>query len=384
MKYNTTTQVYRIDPDNPDLEIIKIAANMLLKGGLVAFPTETVYGLGANAFDREAIDLIFAAKQRPSSDPIIVHIASKDQLHDVAIRIPDLAKEIANQFWPGPLTIILKRNPKIPENVAAGLSTVAVRFPLHQVPLELIREAQVPIAAPSANLFMHSSPTTADHVIDDLFNHVDMIIDGGPCSIGLESTVIDLVNTPPVLLRPGGIPLEALREVIPNIILKPEYLQLNSQLSLSKSPGMLLKHYAPKAKLLLFSGSNNNVLIRMRNVALDLISQGVEVGIMATDEDIDALSDLSVHIIGLGPRAELSKIGRNLFAAMRDLDKKHVDIILVGEINRKGLGLAIWDRLIRASEGNVIDTSKHNHFETIFHSEFCEHDLHALANTNSN
>jgi L-threonylcarbamoyladenylate synthase len=201
---------------------------------------------------------------------------------------------------------------------------------------------------------MHPSPTTAQHVLDDLIGRVDIILDGGPCPIGLESTVIDLIHSDPVLLRPGGAPLELIQEVIPNISVKPEYLQVDENFTPAASPGMLSRHYSPKAKLYLVAGAGREVVTRMRKLAGDFTDAGLKVGIMAADEDAPAFEGLRVKIMRLGSRENLSQVGQNLFAGMRALDKEGVDVILAGEFSREGIGLAIWDRLVRASEGQVI------------------------------
>ena len=358
MAYSTKTQIYKVDSERPDPEIITLAAKMLIDGKLIAFPTETVYGLGANAFDSIAIDHIFEAKERPSSDPIIVHINQLKQVFDVAINIPDIAWEIADIFWPGPLTLILERNLKVPSNVSAGLNTVAIRMPSHITPQQLIKSSGVPIAAPSANLFTRPSPTTAEHVYSDLKNRVDIILDGGPCTIGIESTVVDLTEETPVLLRPGGTSLESLRQIIPNIKLLPKYLKLGNSATHSISPGMLSKHYSPKAKLLLFSGCRSDSIKKMIRFSYLLTSNGISVGVMIPQEDRAYFNEVPVAMKLLGSQGNLFQISHNLFAGMRELDKKRIDVILVRELGFEGLGLAIWDRLVRASDGLIINSSE--------------------------
>lgn len=361
MGYFAKTRVFKVDPDNPDHEIISLVSRLLVAGKLVAFPTETVYGLGANAFDSTAIGHIFEAKERPSSDPIIVHINELNQVYKVAIHVPDITWMLAEKFWPGPLTLILERNSKIPESVSAGLNTVAVRMPNHQIPRRLIECSGVPIAAPSANLFTRPSPTTAQHVYTDLKNRVDVILDGGPCAIGLESTVLDLTGEVPVLLRPGGCSIESLRHVIPSIRFKPNYLSMGKDITPIGSPGMLLKHYSPRAKLLLFTGNHAKAIKKMVHVSRELISESISVGVMVSDEDERHFDGISVKMKLLGSHENLTQISHNLFAGMRELDENGVDVILVNEYSREGLGLAIWDRLVRASEGLIINSPIQEH-----------------------
>jgi L-threonylcarbamoyladenylate synthase len=349
------TAVIQVNPSNPEAEAIERAAAVLLAGGLVAFPTETVYGLGASAFDQAAVQRIFVAKGRPASDPLIVHIAAIEQLNLVAQELPPHAHILAQAFWPGPLTLVLKRQPSIPANVSAGRDTVAVRMPNHAVPLALVARAGVPIAAPSANLFTRPSPTLAAHVLDDLGGRIDLLLDGGPTTIGLESTVIDLTQDPPALLRPGGVPIEALQHYIPTLVFHPRYLSPNQDQDAPASPGMLLKHYSPHAQLTLFTGAPERALAQMREAAHLAIAGGVKVGVMALDEEIDAFAALGAEIASIGPRHDLALVGRRIFAGMRELDRRGVDQIFVRGFERTGIGLAIWDRLVRAAEGHVVD-----------------------------
>src|SRR5437868_3415596 len=218
MEYKQT-EVIQVNPKQPDIESIARASALLQAGQLVVFPTETVYGLGADALQTGAVERIFAAKGRPYSDPLIAHIADEEDLEKVAINISPVARKLAQAFWPGPLTLILPAGPRIPRLVTAGLSTVAVRMPRHPVALALIRAAGTPVAAPSANRFMHVSPTTAQHALADLHGRVPLILDSGPCEVGVESTVLDLCSTVPTILRPGGVSLEALRTVLPDATL---------------------------------------------------------------------------------------------------------------------------------------------------------------------
>lgn len=348
------TLLLAVDPIMPDSALIAQAAALLRAGRLVAFPTETVYGLGANARDPLAVARIYQAKGRPSSDPLIVHIAAPEQVVQVALDVSAQALALARLFWPGPLTLVLRRHPDIAPNVAAGTPTVAVRMPDHPVALALIAAAGVPVAAPSANLFARPSPTTAQHVLEDLAGRIDLVLDSGATRIGLESTVVDLSEQPPAVLRPGGVPLEALRQVVPTIELRARYLRSEQQEVAAPAPGMLLKHYSPRAELLLFSGPTEPVLGQMRAVALREQTAGRRVGLLLPNEDLVCFADLPTDSYALGPRADLASVGAQLFDGLRALDRLGVDLILARGLAREGLGLAIWDRLLRATEGRVV------------------------------
>jgi L-threonylcarbamoyladenylate synthase len=350
MTYTAQTRVFKVDPSQPDPQAIRAAAAVLRSGGLVAFPTETVYGLGANALDSEAVSRIFSAKGRPVSDPIIVHLHSREQLGAVAVDVPELALELAQRFWAGPLTMVLKRHANIPPNVSAGRDTVAVRMPSHPVALALLRAVDVPVAAPSANLFARPSATTAQHVLDDLSGRVDVVLDGGATLIGVESTVLDLTKETPVVLRPGGVTLEALRTILPDVQLVSKYLRAEDEGA--EAPGMLVKHYSPRAEVRLFVGELPAVIAAMRATAQELVAVGERVGILARDDECGAFEALPVTVIPLG--TNFAEIARRLFTAMRALDEQGVDMILVRGIEQTGLGAAIWDRLLRAAEGRVI------------------------------
>ncbi len=351
MSYRAETRVLPVDALHPDAEAIEEAAGVLRRGGLVAFPTETVYGLGANARDADAVDRIFAAKGRPASDPLIVHIASIDMLDQVTQTVPPLARELVSRFFPGPLTLVLRRHPSIPPNVSAGRDTVAVRMPSHPVALALLRASGLPIAAPSANLFSRPSPTTAQHVLDDLRGRVDIVLDSGATTVGVESTVLDLTQEPPVVLRPGGVPVEALREWASDVVYTPRYLGSDEAAS---APGMLLKHYSPRAELRLFAGSGQATLDAMGIMAAALGGDDKRVGILTTDDAQAAFANLPVERVSLGRADDLEGAARRLFAALRDLDSRGVDVILAHWSAREGVGLAVWDRLVRAAEGRVL------------------------------
>ena len=349
--YRTETSCLKVDARSPEPAIIKAAAACIRRGGLVAFPTETVYGLGANAFAVGAVDKIFRAKGRPANDPLIIHIAELEQLRGIAIEIPVVADQLCHAFMPGALTLVLKKQPRIPANLTAGLDTVAVRMPDHAVALALIRESGLPIAAPSANRFSRPSPTCAQHVLDDLEGHVDVILDGGSTAIGLESTIVSLVADTPQLLRPGATSLESLRAIVPDIVYQPRYLCENGGNTWeAPAPGTMLKHYSPRATVLVFTGEDDEaVYAAMRRK----IAQHHNVGILALEAEAAEFAGQDITIASLG--ATLDDAALLLFAAMRTLDKQGVEQILVRSPKPSGLGLAIGDRLLRAAAGQVID-----------------------------
>ena len=337
----------RLDAKKPAAEAIDIAADALRMGLLVAFPTETVYGLGANALNKHAVASVFLAKERPPTDPLIVHIASVDQLDEVAREIPPLARELGRRFWPGPLTLVLKKAPHIMDLLTAGLDTVAVRVPDHPVAAALLEAAQVPIAAPSANRFSRPSPTSAQHVLDDLGDEIDIVLDAGATAIGVESSIVDLSQAEPKLLRPGGLSMEALSQVMPGLPYAPRYL---GEDELAPAPGSLLKHYSPRAPLLLFAGSDQaRVMAAMKSE----IANHQRVGIIAGNADASRLKSRNAKIERLGKNSQES--AKRLFAAMRSLDKQGVDVILARLPDKHGMGLALRDRLLRAAEGKVIE-----------------------------
>ncbi|MFZ4826935.1 MAG: L-threonylcarbamoyladenylate synthase [Phototrophicaceae bacterium] len=353
MRYTTSTSIVNIDPTHPQADLLQLAAEVIQRDGLVAFPTETVYGLGANALSETAVKRIFSAKERPYHDPIIVHIADMDALHQLAINIPEKAWRLAYAFWPGALTLVLERAPHLPSILAQDMPTLAVRMPLHPVARELIRVAQVPIAAPSANRFTRPSATTAQHVVEDLFNHVDLILDGGNATIGIESTVIDMTQDPPIILRPGGIPLEDIHQVLSEV----EWMLKNpndEDQTPSKSPGMLSKHYSPRAEVLLFEGELSRVIEAMRLKSLALRQDHKSVGVLSTDEEAHFFIETGARVISMGSTHDLEQVAHVLFRAMRVLDNQHVEKILVRGYGQQGLGAAIWDRLLRSAEGKVI------------------------------
>ncbi len=334
-----------------DQSAIQEAAALIRAGELVAFPTETVYGLGANAFDSVAIAKVFAAKGRPTTDPLIVHVSAPQALADVAVNIPALAWRLIDAFWPGPLTLIVPRGARIPPNVSAGLKTVAVRMPAHPVAAALLKAAGVPIAAPSANRFAHTSPTSAQHVFEDLADRIPLILDGGTTPIGVESTIVDVTSDPPRLLRPGGISAEAIQQISPSLEIDSHYV--TPGVEALPAPGMLLKHYSPLADLHLFEGDADAVRAAIRSTAQALTRQGQRVGLLIAQEDQPTLATLNYPTVIVGSLTDLEQVAHNLFAALRRLDGFGVEIILARAYPQHGIGQAIMDRLLRAAEGRI-------------------------------
>jgi L-threonylcarbamoyladenylate synthase len=343
------TQVLHIDPIDPAAEQIQAAAAIINAGRLVAFPTETVYGLGADALNGDAIERIYVAKQRPANDPIIAHIAHIDQLAQLVVNVPQAGYDLADALWPGPLTIVLRRGASVPANIATGLNTVAVRMPSNPVAQALIQAADTAIAAPSANTFTRPSATTAAHVLHDLGGRIDMVLDGGPTNIGLESTVVDLTGDVPLVLRPGGVIMDDLRRIMPAVKSRVQFTADEA----TTAPGQMLKHYSPSALLVLYTGPLYSVLLAMREAAAQYAADGKRVGLLVAQEDIHHLQNTGM-VCNLGHRADLKTISHNLFAKMRELDKRDIDVILARDFGRAGLGAALWDRLLRAAEGKVI------------------------------
>ena len=347
------TLILQVDSENPDPDKIQVAAEIIQKGGLVAFPTETVYGLGADALNAEAVLALFAAKKRPLDNPPIIHIANINQVYQLAKEVPAKAEALMKHFWPGPLTLIFKRSEKIPKETVAGLDTIAIRMPKHNVALALIRQSRRPIAAPSANLSGKPSPTTAKHVYDDLNGRIDAILDAGPTSIGVESTVLDLSVDPPLVLRPGGTSFEEIKKIIANVKLHP-FVNAEQDMALGQahSPGMMHKHYAPKAEVILVEGSVSAVTGKVKELAEDYRLKGAKVGILATDE---TQKEYAVNVVkSMGSRGNLETVAKNLFSRLREFDSEDVDVIIAEGVPMQGLGLAVMNRLRKASGYHII------------------------------
>ena len=347
------TLFLKVNPEKPDLTKIQLAAEIIQKGGLVAFPTETVYGVGADALNPAAVLDLFKAKKRPLDNPPIVHVADPAEVYTLVEEVPAKARILMEKFWPGPLTLIFKRSNIVPKVTVAGLDTVAIRMPKHKVALELIKLSRCPIAAPSANLAGKPSPTTAQHVYEDLNGRIDAIIDGGATNIGVESTVIDLSIDPPILLRPGGTPFEALKTVMSDIKLHV-FVKSEQELMLQeiRSPGMKHKHYAPKAEVILIEGNVQAVINKVKELSESLKHKGKKVGILATDETQTAYN--ADVIKSLGSRSNLASVAQNLFRLLRDVDAENVDIIIAEGVPSEGLGLAVMNRLRKASGYHII------------------------------
>jgi L-threonylcarbamoyladenylate synthase len=347
------TLVVSTPPDAIPADAIALAARLLRAGDVVAFPTETVYGLGADATSEAAVRRIFAAKERPLNDPLIVHLADVAQLAEVARDIPAAALQLAERFWPGPLTMVLPRNARIPALVAAGGDTIGVRVPAHPVALALLRAADIPVAAPSANRFMHTSPTTAAHVLADLNGRIACVLDGGPTQVGVESTVVDLTTIPPRLLRPGGVTLEALRAILPDIRAPEATTQNTTTAEPARAPGQMDRHYAPHTRLIVFAATGEAALATMLTEVHAALARGERVGALAADEEAATLEDAGVRVARLGPADDMAAISRRLYAALRELDTAELDLLLAHSFGRHGLGLAIEDRLRRAAGGHL-------------------------------
>ncbi|XHH08333.1 MAG: L-threonylcarbamoyladenylate synthase [Candidatus Bathyarchaeia archaeon] len=352
-KQDSKTIFFQVDPVNPDPKKIQTAAEIIQKGGLVAFPTETVYGLGANALNANAVLALFKAKNRPLDNPPILHIADPAQVYQLAKEVPKNADALMKRFWPGPLTLIFKRSEKVPRETVAGLDTVAVRMPKHNVALALIKQSGVPIAAPSANLSGKPSPTTAQHVYGDLNGRINAILDGGSTSIGVESTVLDLSVAPPVLLRPGGTPFEAIQKLLPNVVLHP-FVASEKEVALgqARSPGMMHKHYAPNAEVLLVEGTVQAVVKKIKLLSEQYKLEGKRVGVLATDETKkEYVADV---VKSMGSRFNLDTIANGLFRELREFDQENVDVILAEGVPLEGIGLAVMNRLRKASGYHII------------------------------
>jgi len=347
------TLVLKVDPQEPDIEKVRLSADFIKKGGLVAFPTETVYGLGADALNGEAVLSLFRVKRRPLDNPPIVHICDVKDVYRLAEMVPFRAKALMERFWPGPLTLIFKQSEVVPDVTVAGLDTIAVRMPRHNVALALIRESGCPIAAPSANLAGKPSPTSAEHVLDDLGGRIDAILDAGPTVVGVESTVLDLTVDPPQVLRPGGTPFEVLREALGGVELNPA-VTAEKALWMEKvrSPGVKYKHYAPDAEVVVVEGEVNAVVAKASELVKFYREEGRKVGVLATDETATCYGGCVVK--SLGSRRDLAVVARNLFRLLREFDLEGVDVIVAEGVPAEGLGLAVMNRLRKASGYHIV------------------------------
>lgn len=348
------TKLIKIDPENIDLQKLKEAANALRKGEIVAIPTETVYGLGADALNPGAVEKIFKAKGRPSDNPLIVHIADREWVDRLTRSIPEKALVLMDKLWPGPLTLVMRKSSIIPGIITAGLDTVAIRMPEHPVARELIRLAGVPVAAPSANVSGRPSTTTAQHVIDDLEGKIHMVVDSGSSRVGLESTVLDITVEPPVLLRPGGITPGQLEELIGPIEIDRTILAKTSLENTPKAPGMKYTHYSPDAQVVIIRGSDMKKQVeKITQLAKEHREAGRSVGICSTDQTTKSYSDF--FALSMGDRSNPETIAARLFALLREFDGRGVDVIIAEAVEEHEVGLAIMNRLIKAAGYDIIE-----------------------------
>jgi L-threonylcarbamoyladenylate synthase len=345
MKNRVKTEIIRVNARKPSYTIIRKAAILIRKGEVIAFPTETVYGLGANALDPSSVSKIYKIKGRPSDNPLIVHIADMKTFSTLVSKIPPKASRIISKFWPGPITLVLKKSKILPEITTGGLNTVAVRMPKNNVALELIKVSRFPIAAPSANISGKPSPTNASHVKDDLNGKIKLILDGGSTEIGIESTVIDMTQRTPVILRPGGISKESIEKEIGKVHSHKSLLGLHrNTTNINKSPGMKYRHYSPNAQVILVEGTELNAKNKIMELTQKLKSQGKKVCIMTTSKSLKVNAD-KVQYMG----KTLEAIARNLFANLREADKNNIDIVLVQGIQYNKAAFAIMNRLKKAA-----------------------------------
>lgn len=346
------TKVLKIDSAKIDDDYMKEAAALIREGELVAFPTETVYGLGADALHPEAAKKIYAAKGRPSDNPLIVHIAKFGDLVSIAREVPPQAEKLSKAFWPGPLTMIVWKNEKVPYETTGGMETVAVRMPDHPVALRLIEESGRLIAAPSANTSGKPSPTEASHVALDMDGRIPMILDGGPVGIGIESTIVDLTEDVPMILRPGYITKEMLEGVLgEEVRIDPGIIASDSDRR-PKAPGMKYKHYAPKADLVLVEGETDRVVTEINRLAAEKQNAGKKVGIIATDETMDRYQ--AEFVMSIGAREDEDAIARHLYKLLRDFDDCNVDAIYSESFATPRIGQAIMNRLLKAAGHQVL------------------------------
>lgn len=344
------TKYYVIDSDKPDFRTLAQAADILRQGGLVAFPTETVYGLGANGLDPRAVGRIFAAKGRPADNPLILHIAESHEVAKLARRVPANARALMEKYWPGPLTVVLERTGIVPDIVTGGLDTVAIRLPASEVARGLIRLAGVPVAAPSANTSGRPSPTTAQDVMADLAGKIEVIIDAGPCGIGVESTVVDCTTPVPTLLRPGGVTLEMLLETLGEVEIDSA---LGGEDAVPRAPGMKYTHYAPAAPMTLYEGEAEKAAPALLREAERLLVAGKRVGAVVSAETAPLLPSGVVKAV-YGSRHNMEEAAANLYSALRCFDGEKVDEIVAEGLSEAGLGLAVMNRLRKAAGYNIV------------------------------
>lgn len=344
------TKIVKIEDGNED-EVIREAGEILKSGGLVAFPTETVYGLGGDALKEDAARRIYSAKGRPSDNPLIVHIADIGALDELACEIPDSAYKLADAFWPGPLTMIFKKKDIVPYGTTGGLDTVAIRMPSHHVAHRLIKDSGVYIAAPSANLSGRPSPTRAEHVIEDMDGRIDMIIDGGAIEIGIESTIVDVTCEVPMILRPGYVTADMIKEVLGDVCFDETVLAHTTVKGQPKAPGMKYRHYAPKAELTIFEGENEKVVSKINELAVKYEYDGLKVGILSSNENEHKYAHGEVVVVG--SRENEHEVAAHLFDVLRHFDHIDVDVILSEGFSEDSFGQAVMNRLIKAAGHHI-------------------------------
>lgn len=352
------TVIVKINKDDINQKAITQAGEIIKKGGLVAFPTETVYGLGANALDESASAKIYQAKGRPSDNPLIAHIADVDMLKPLVKEIPEKAKVLIDNFWPGPLTLIFEKSDVVPKGTTGGLETVAVRFPDHHIAIALIKAAGVSIAAPSANISGRPSPTLGEHVIDDMEGRIDMIIDGGMVGMGLESTIVDVTVEPPMILRPGFITKEMITKAIGQVNVDPAIIGKPQEDLKPKAPGMKYRHYAPVADYKIYKGDAIDVADKIIEKANEKAAEGKRTGIITADEHLhlyEGKLDKDVMVVSLGKLEAMESIANQLFKVLRDFDKTNTEFIFGEAFSEDNVGEAIMNRLTKAAGYNVIN-----------------------------
>ena len=349
------TIIEQLNAEQMNRETLKKAGEILRKGGLVAFPTETVYGLGADALNEQAAGKIYAAKGRPSDNPLIVHIADMDSLTMITKTIPEKARIIAKKFWPGPLTMIFRKTECVPLGTTGGLDTVAVRMPDHAIAREIIRAGGGYIAAPSANTSGRPSPTTARHVEEDLAGKIDMVVDGGSVEIGVESTILDMTVEPPMILRPGAVTREMLESLVGEILVDKTLIEPNSG-NPPKAPGMKYRHYAPKAEMTILEGDISRVIEEINRMAAEKTAKGFKVGIIGTEETAGRY--VTGNFKCIGTRQDEATVAGNLYGILRDFDSDGTDYIYSESFSTCGIGSAVMNRLLKAAGHHVIHVDK--------------------------
>ena len=337
------TIISKIDINNIDKNEINKQSKLLSEGKTVIFTTEAIYGLGANALDEDAVKKIYEAKGRPSDNPLIVHIYDKEEVYNLAENINEKAKTIMDKFWPGPITIILNKKDIVPYRTSGGLETVAIRMPSHLIAREIIKEAGVPIAAPSANISGRPSPTKADHVYEEMNGRVSGIVLGGDCNFGLESTVLDVTTENPMILRPGSITKEELEKVIGEVLIDPS-LERKEDNKKAKAPGMKYTHYSPDADVYIVSGNREETISKINSLVVENNKKGLKTGVMCLEQN---KNNYKGEVVSLG--STLEEVGSNLFDVLRKMDKMNIDIVYSEEFSRNGVGQAIMNRLLKSA-----------------------------------